>query len=374
MSFSDLDSDFEPIFDSDDSDDSLNRRLRGTVARVARRDITIDEALLDGLTDVVEQLLDEGLDPNTMVGNNPILILAAKYHKPNIVKLLLDRGADPNIRMLGGGETALFITNLHPDIIDSLLQYGADVNIKNDYGSTPLSHFAYLGIIPRIKLLVSKGADVNTTDNEGKTPLMRARNYAVVELLLRLGADPNIKDNYGNKASDYQITTTDYLSTLRRSILQMAEKRFSKKGILPSKPGRITPHWMEICNTLGNAGAYDLRKLIADNTSKINYDFVAQFFTSSLFDDVLEFLDYIQGLSKREICAGLAKYYTVVKPAFLREEVRRRSVRPISEMAREAIQSKRKKASLYSLAYRKARQADPEKFREHVSQLDLPNL
>jgi ankyrin repeat protein len=329
---------------------------------------SVGVAIRNGRADIVEQLLDEGLNPNSkddIDRSTPILIAAVNLRKPEIVRLLLDRGADPNIR-LPGGETALFTPYPNQDIVDMLLDHGADVDIKNNIGETALFHFVYLGNAARIKLLVSRGADLNATDNEGKTPLMRARTSTIVELLLRLGADPDIRDNSGYKASDYASSRD------KKIILQMAEKRFSKK-IFPSEHGRITSDWMEICNTLGNAGVYDLKNLIAYNTPKRNFDFVAQFFTSSSFNDVDEFLDYIQGLSKREICAGLAKYYTVVKPAFLSEAVKRGSVRPISEMARKSIQSKRRKASLYSLAFRKARQTDPEKFREYISQFALPN-
>jgi hypothetical protein len=323
----------------------------------------VSAAILGGRTDLVQQLLNEGLDPNTIVRNVPILLIAATYDKTNIVKLLLDRGADPNIRKRG--ETALFLST-NSDIVDSLIRHGADVDIKNDYGETPLSYFAKSGDIPRIKLLVSKGADVNTTDNNGETLLMKAaaRGREVIELLLKLGVNPNAKDNSGNKASDYALSQPE------KFILHMAEKRYTKK-MFPSTHGRVAPYWMEICNTLGNAGIYGLRKVIADHVDKRNFDFVAQFFATFPFDDVIEFLDYIQGLNKREICAGLAKYYTATKPEFLSVEYRRGSVRPISEMARKSIQ--RRKASLYSLTYRKARQADPEKFREYVSQFDLPN-
>jgi ankyrin repeat protein len=344
---------------SDSDSDSLDR--------VASGGITIYEAIVNGLTDVVEQLLDEGLNPNmTASDGTSILFIALRNRRYDIVRLLLDRGADPNIRLPVTGYTPIFET-IDPNIADMLIRYGADVNIKDNRGETFLAHLTYSNI-PLIKLLVARGADVNTTDNEGKTPLIKSRSPVLVELLLRLGADPDIRDNSGNKASYYAPE-----SSLRKSILQMAEKRFSKKGILPSKL-RVTAHWMEICNTLGNAGVYDLRKLIADNTDGHNFSLVSQFFTSNSFDDVYEFLDYIQGLSKREICAGLAKYYTATKPEFLSVEYVRGSVRPLSEMARKSIQSKRKKASLYSLAYRKARQADPEKFREYVSQFDLPNL
>jgi ankyrin repeat protein len=330
--------------------------------------VDIVSAIENGRTNIVKRLLDNDLDPDTRVDNIPILYIATMYDQENIVRLLLDRGADPNIQTTGG-ETPIFAID-DPNILDMLIRYGADVNRKNSAGDTMLSYLAdsieHEYAIPVIKLLVSRGADVNTKDNEGKTPLMKSHSTDIIELLLRLGADPDIRDNYGNKAHYYA-------SSLRKSTLQLSEKRFSKKGILPSKPDRITAHWMEICNTLGNVGVYTLKKLLADNINNHNFGLVSQFFTTSSFEEVDDFLDYIQGLNKREICAGLAKYYTELKPDFLSGEVKRGNVRPISEMARKSIQSKRKKASLYSLAYRKARQADPEKFRKHVSRLDLPN-
>jgi hypothetical protein len=357
---SDSDSDFEP----DESSSSEDEEDDSNAATDSESEV-IDSAIINGLTTKVKMLLDKGLDPNKVVRGDPILILATRAYATDIVRLLLDRGADPNIKRIRG-ETALF-TSSNSDIVDSLIQHGADVNIKNDNGDTPLSRSASLDDIPMVKLLVARGADVNTKDNYGQTPLMKAVDQELTELLIRLGADPNIRDNSGLKASDYAVTGRE------KSTLRILEKRFSKKGILPSKHGRITPHWMEICNTLGTSGLYDLRQLIIQNIDKRHFDLVSQFFTSSSFNDVDEFLDYIQGLNKREICAGLAKYYTKVKPVFLTSGYVRGSVRPISEMARKSIQSKRRKSSLYSLAYRKARQTDPEKFREYVSQFDLPN-
>jgi ankyrin repeat protein len=331
-----------------------------------------------GHTDVFKQLLDEGLDPDTIIRVErpilgtvdylPILYLAVRYKREDIARLLLKKGANPNIERPDGGNTPIFLAG-NSNITDLLIQYGANVDHKNNRGDTALSENAYLGLTSRIKLLVSRGADVNTKDNDGKTPLMKAAasslNKDTIILLLKLGADPDVKDNFGNKASDY-ISHKD-----KKFALQMSEKRFSKK-IFPSKHGRVTENWMEICNTLGNAGLYELRKLIMDNVDRYNFDTVTRFYKGTLTSDYNEFLDYIQGLSKREICAGLAKYYTSVKPAGLTREFERVSVRPLSEMARKSIQNKRKKASLYSLAYRKARQTDPEKFREYVSQFDLP--
>jgi hypothetical protein len=317
-----------------------------------------------GRTDAIEKLLDEGLDPDKIVNGIPILYRASSHNFENIVRLLLERGANPNIEYPFSHMTPIFAT-ANPNIIDILIRYGADVDHKDIYGDTALSVSVSesRNVIPLIKKLVASGADVNTTDNYGQTPLMKAagRDKSVIELLLRLGADPDITDNHGKKASDYASSRD------KKIMLQMVEKRFSKK-IFPSEHGRITSGWMEICNTLGYSGLYELRKLIMDNVDNNSFGTLAQFYRSAPTNDYYEFLDFIQTLSKREICAGLAKYYSEAYP-----KIRRESVRPISEIARKSIQSKRKKASLYSLAYRKARQSDPEKFREYVSQFDLPN-
>jgi hypothetical protein len=321
-----------------------------------------------GRTDAIEKLLDEGLDPDKIVDGVPILYEASSHNLENIVRLLLERGANPNIEHPDSyNRTPIFVTK-DPNIIDMLIRYGADVDHKDIYGDTALSVSVseYRNVIPLIKKLVARGADVNTKDNYGQTPLMKAASNgdkSGIELLLRLGADPGIRDNYRDesKASDYASSRD------MKIMLQMAEKRFSKK-ILPSKHGRITSEWMEICNTLGYSGLYELRKLIIQNVDKDDFGTLAQFYRGAPAGDYDEFLDFIQTLSKREICAGLAKYYSEAYP-----KTTRGSVRPISEMARKSIQSKRRKASLYSLAYRKARQTDPEKFREYVSQFDLPN-
>jgi hypothetical protein len=261
---------------------------------------------------------------------------AIKDGRADIIRRLLTEGLDPNTRVNGIPILFLAVREHWPDIVS---------------------------------LLVTSGADINITDKKGKTALMNSHSSVMIELLLRLGADPDIRDTLGNKASHYEPPPSH-----RRYSLQMSEKMFSQKRLLPSKPGRITANWMEICNTMGNVGVSDLKTLIYDNVDENSFHSVSQFFASSSFENVLGFFEYVQGLSKREICAGLAKYYTEVKPRFLVIEYIRGGSRPITEMARKSIQSKRKKASLYSLAYRKARQTDPEKFREYVSQLDLPNL
>lgn len=55
----------------------------------------------------------------------------------------------------------------------------------------------------RIKQLVSQGEDINEIDNRGIWPLLAAVTYGdnrSVELLLELGANPNLKDQYNYTA------------------------------------------------------------------------------------------------------------------------------------------------------------------------------
>ena len=54
-------------------------------------------------------------------------------------------------------------------------------------------------------LLHSRSLNINIKDAEGYTPLMRAVEFekiSVVRALVRLGADKNVKNNYGHTAVD----------------------------------------------------------------------------------------------------------------------------------------------------------------------------
>lgn len=48
-----------------------------------------------------------------------------------------------------------------------------------------------------IEFLVNLGADINIRDNDGDTPLLVAESPAAFELLVQLGADPHAKNRAG---------------------------------------------------------------------------------------------------------------------------------------------------------------------------------
>lgn len=124
-----------------------------------------------------------------------------------IAKLLIQGGLPVNERTSGGttylGDAAL---KGRKELVRLLLNQGADVNASNPAGGTPL-HDAALGGDPEvIQLLLDHGARIDAQDKESRaTPLMVAASLGrsnAVGLLLRRGANPNLRDRFGRTALD----------------------------------------------------------------------------------------------------------------------------------------------------------------------------
>ena len=90
------------------------------------------------------------------------------------------------------------------ECLKELLQHSADVNIKTALGSTAL-HLAVLKFRKHVvEVLLASGADPNATLTYGRTPLhlAAASGQEDVSLLIRHGADQDLRDNFGNTAQN----------------------------------------------------------------------------------------------------------------------------------------------------------------------------
>ena len=95
----------------------------------------------------------------------------------------------------------------YDEIVRLLLHYGAYIEGKNsDAGQTPLQCACENGHEAVVRHLVTNGANVNATSNNGWSVLYWAtrnglfawrKQYAIVELLLKGGADVSMTGKYG---------------------------------------------------------------------------------------------------------------------------------------------------------------------------------
>ena len=119
-----------------------------------------------------------------------------------------------------------------PEIIKFIDQNKYLVAYKDDFNQIPLHICAKRNLYQLIHFLLSRLSSLDFQDSGGRTPLMiAAKNnfFEFVTILLFEGADPNIKDVYGQSAS--QMTTNDKL----RMVLRRAQILHNLKYFIRGK-------------------------------------------------------------------------------------------------------------------------------------------
>lgn len=176
------------------------------------RDLRIFSIAKKGLTEVIKDLLEDGIDPNLQDKKGRTLLhIAIKKKRESLAKFLLSEKAiikdsQKNTPFHLAAEVGL------TKIIDDLIENGWDMNTQNKEGNTPLmiaskndnnTSFA--------SMLIDKGCGVDLKDQEGNTVLTRlikdsefyTRQKTLILKLLEKGAGQNIKNNEGKTAIDY---------------------------------------------------------------------------------------------------------------------------------------------------------------------------
>ena len=92
------------------------------------------------------------------------------------------------------------------------IKYGTLYNLEAYFNTNYLANIFQISILPakvpmvfyvsnvsKLKFLIEKGFDIHyKIPDNGRNILFYNNNYKVVNYLIKLGLDPNIKDDYGN--------------------------------------------------------------------------------------------------------------------------------------------------------------------------------
>ena len=164
-------------------------------AHAAGPDIRLVEAMADRNTELVQSLLDAGVDVDTARGDGATALLwAAHWDDAEAADMLLRAGANVNAADdRGVTPLARAAENASASMVSRLLEAGANPNLVQVSGLTPLMTAARTGNGDVVKALLSHGAEVNAeTAMTHETALMWAvaeRRVEIVRTLVDHGAD-----------------------------------------------------------------------------------------------------------------------------------------------------------------------------------------
>jgi len=204
------------------------------------------EAIRAESTEAVITLLRAGADPNEIddkdisiyVGPNqdpiswpradPALICAIeKIEQPEWLQAK-DQYIYPVDWLIGPHKHATENTS----IVNALLDFGADVNSRNRRGEPALSIAAIQGKLAIVQCLLRRGANVNITDSNGNTCVHYAcwnQQFvkAIVSELLKYGAD--INQSNGNGITPLMISLENKPGTVKMLLQVGADPRLADK-------------------------------------------------------------------------------------------------------------------------------------------------
>ena len=184
-----------------------------------------ESALDNGDTRTVKRLLRDNpalLEEPNKYGSRPLMqAVSAVERRLGCVQALLDAGAEVNARTLEGYSALHYAVHVNTKLvptaqpyqfIELLVRAGADLEARQHWGWTPLMRAVLEGSVEETQALLAVGANPDVTFTQDTLPafmrchtlLMKATSDRVkLPLLLKAGADVNMKDAYGQTALEY---------------------------------------------------------------------------------------------------------------------------------------------------------------------------
>jgi uncharacterized protein len=143
----------------------------------------------------------EALERKDLYTQETPLIAQVQLGEYEDAKCLLQAGADANAET-AGGERALLIAAKEgrEDLVELLVDFKAEVDGCDANTKTVLHWASEAGHLAVVQALLKAGANTTAKDNDGRTVLMLACDAAVVQALLKAGADIEAKDEDGRTA------------------------------------------------------------------------------------------------------------------------------------------------------------------------------
>lgn len=139
-------------------------------------------------------------------GNTP-LMRALDNENIELAALLLEKGADPKaVNKEGLSVTALAVLSGDFAIYEKVSKLSGEVNPELFAGKKALNHAALNGNTKMVEAILSHSkTEVNHQDNLGQSPLYLASlagQYEVAALLMKAGANPDLKTKEGLSPKD----------------------------------------------------------------------------------------------------------------------------------------------------------------------------
>ena len=187
-------------------------------------DTALSLAVLDDDSNVINELLANGVDVNQCVNNRTALWYAANNSFHNCVKILLDAEADPNVGEPPLVQAARYST---VDCVKIILEAGADINRVDQHFGTMMLMGAYVGKREIVEIGLNAGAEINTSTMAFYMPIVH--NEEALMLLFAAGEDTSYF-NYNEDAP------ASIVKTRRDFSLQNLSRRAIHNQCLLSRP------------------------------------------------------------------------------------------------------------------------------------------